>query len=115
MSGDFLQIDGLAKDFGGSGWFRRSAPVRAVADVTLGVPRGQTPVTVDKIEMGEAREHDSRGRPLPVWQGCRVVAEGDVFLMNWQSAASLDGRYFGTLPVSSILGRAEPLWTGEDE
>ena len=42
MSGDFLQIDGLAKDFGGSGWFRRSAPVAAVADVTLGVPRGQT-------------------------------------------------------------------------
>ncbi|MBP9183196.1 MAG: ABC transporter ATP-binding protein [Fuscovulum sp.] len=42
MSGDFLQIEGLAKEFGGSGWFRRSAPVRAVADVTLGVPRGQT-------------------------------------------------------------------------
>ena len=26
--------------------------------------------------MGEARERDSRGRPLPVWQGCRVVADG---------------------------------------
>ena len=25
------------------------------------------------------------GRPLPVWHGCRVVAGGEVFLMNWQS------------------------------
>lgn len=79
------------------------------------VCRDRLTITVDKIEMGEARERDSRGRPLPVWQGCRIIADGDVFLMNWQSAASLDSRYFGVLPTSSILGRAEPLWTEEDE
>ena len=72
-------------------------------------------ITVDKTEMGVAREHDSRGRPLPVWQGCHVIADGEVFLMNWQSADSLDGRYFGALPASAIVGRAEPLWTDEEE
>jgi type IV secretory pathway protease TraF len=42
-----------------------------------------------------------------------VIAGGEVFLMNWQSLDSLDGRYFGTLPMSAIVGKAEPLWTDE--
>jgi conjugative transfer signal peptidase TraF len=79
------------------------------------VCRDQLVVTVDKIEMGAAREHDSRGHPLPIWQGCHVIADDEVFLMNWRSADSLDGRYFGVLPTSSIIGTAEPLWTGEEE
>ena len=79
------------------------------------VCRDQLTVTIDNIEMGKARERDSRGRPLPIWQGCRVIAEGEVFLMNWQSADSLDGRYFGALPTTAIVGRAEPLWTDEED
>jgi conjugative transfer signal peptidase TraF len=78
------------------------------------VCRDHLTITVDKVEVGEARERDSRGRPLPIWQGCRVVADGEVFLMNWQSADSLDGRYFGVLPTTAIIGRAEPLWTDEE-
>jgi conjugative transfer signal peptidase TraF len=72
-------------------------------------------ITVDNIATGEARARDSRGRPLPVWQGCRIIAEGEIFLMNWRSADSFDGRYFGALPTSAIIGTAEPLWTGEEE
>ena len=72
-------------------------------------------ITVDNIAAGEARGRNGRGRPLPDWQGCRVVADGEVFLMNAQSADSLDGRYFGLLPVSAIIGRALPLWTSEEE
>jgi conjugative transfer signal peptidase TraF len=72
-------------------------------------------VTVDNIATGEARDRDSRGQPLPVWQGCRVVANGEVFLMNWRSADSLDGRYFGVLPTTAIIGRAKPLWTSGEE
>jgi type IV secretory pathway protease TraF len=67
------------------------------------------------IEMDVARERDGRGRPLPGWQGCLVVAVGEVFLTNWQSAESLDGRYFGVLPTTAIVGRAEPLWTYEED
>lgn len=71
-------------------------------------------VSVDDIAMGEARDRDGRGRPLPKWQGCSVVGDGELFLMNWQSDDSLDGRYFGLLPASSVIGRAMPVWTWEE-
>jgi conjugative transfer signal peptidase TraF len=71
-------------------------------------------VTVDRVATGVARERDGRGRLLPVWQGCRVVAPGELFLMNWQSADSLDGRYFGPIPASAVIGRAHPVWIAED-
>jgi len=71
-------------------------------------------ISVDAIEMGEALSRDSRGRPLPVWQGCRVVGADELFLMNWQSEESLDGRYFGLVPRSSVIGKALPVWTREE-
>ena len=71
-------------------------------------------ISVDAIEMGEALSRDSRGRPLPVWQGCRVVGADELFLMNWQSEDSLDGRYFGLVPTSSVIGKALPVWTREE-
>ncbi len=77
------------------------------------VCRNHLAVMIDGVVMAFAREHDRRGRPLPDWQGCRRIAEGEVFLMNWQSSDSLDGRYFGPLPAASIIGRAASLWTFE--
>lgn len=71
-------------------------------------------ITVDNVEMGQARERDGRNRPLPAWQGCRVIGEDEIFVMNWQSADSLDSRYFGPLPASAVIGRALPVWTDEE-
>ncbi|TYO61399.1 S26 family signal peptidase [Bradyrhizobium hipponense] len=71
-------------------------------------------IVVDSIEIGEARERDGRGRPLPVWQGCRVIADDEVFLMNWQSGDSFDGRYFGPMLKSAVIGQAIPVWTREE-
>ena len=71
-------------------------------------------ITVNGIEMGEALERDSLGRDLPVWQGCRVIGDGQLFLMNWEVRDSLDGRYFGPIPAASVIGRAVPLWTDEE-
>lgn len=70
-------------------------------------------VTVDGIAMAEAWELDRAGRSLPVWQGCRRIADGSVFLLNWQHPDSLDGRYFGPLPQDAVIGRAVPLFTDE--
>ena len=107
----------LARFLADRGYLPRGVPllkhVAALAGQT--VCRIGRSVTVDAIEMGEARERDGRGRALPVWQGCRVIAEGEVFLMNPRSANSLDGRYFGPLPAASIVGRADPLWVHQTE
>lgn len=68
-------------------------------------------ITIDSHVVGKARERDGHGRPLPDWQGCRIIGEDEMFIMNLQSAESLDGRYFGPLPASSVIGRAIPVWT----
>jgi conjugative transfer signal peptidase TraF len=99
------------------GYLPRSVPM---LKRVLGLPgqivcRDGLAITVDNIALGEARERDSRGRLLPNWQGCRVIAASEVFLMNWQSADSLDGRYFGVLPAAEIIGRAEPAWTSGEK
>jgi conjugative transfer signal peptidase TraF len=74
--------------------------------------RGDT-ISIDGTAVGAALDRDHLGRSLPVWQGCRVIAAGEVFLMNRQSVASLDGRYFGPLPTTTIVGRADPIWIEE--
>jgi conjugative transfer signal peptidase TraF len=78
------------------------------------VCRRNLTIIVDGIEVGTAREIDHLGRALPVWQGCRSIADDMIFVMNWQSPNSLDGRYFGPTPITSIVGRATPLWTAEE-
>jgi len=75
------------------------------------VCRREFTISVDGIEIGTALAYDHRGRPLPAWQGCRAIAQGEVFLMNSDAPASFDGRYFGPTPLAAIVGRAEPLWT----
>lgn len=42
-----------------------------------------------------------------------MIGQDEVFLMNRDEPASLDGRYFGPIPASAIVGRAQPLWTFE--
>ncbi|WP_413874631.1 S26 family signal peptidase [Albidovulum sp.] len=85
----------------------------------LGLPgqrvcRAGRAITVDGVPLGEARDRDSHGRDLPVWQGCRTIAEGEAFLMNPDVGDSLDGRYFGPFPASEMIGHAIPLFTDED-
>ena len=99
-----------------NGYLPIGAPMlkRVLALAGQTVCRNGLTIAVDGIEVGDAQERDGRGRPLPVWRGCRVVADGDVFVMNWQSADSLDSRYFGPLPASAVIGRAVPVWTDEE-
>ncbi|UJX44197.1 conjugative transfer signal peptidase TraF [Xanthobacter sp. YC-JY1] len=77
------------------------------------VGRKDHTITVDGVAYGEALERDRMGRPLPVWHGCRRIAQGELFLMNFDVPDSLDGRYFGPLPASTVIGRAMPIYTDE--
>lgn len=70
-------------------------------------------VTVDAVPLGDALGRDSQGRELPVWQGCRHIADGDIFLMNPDVRDSLDGRYFGPIPARTVIGKAAPIYTDE--
>jgi conjugative transfer signal peptidase TraF len=72
-------------------------------------------ISVDGHEMGVALARDHLGRALPNWQGCRSIGQNEIFLMNRDEPASLDGRYFGPIPASGIIGRAEPMWTFKDK
>jgi len=72
-------------------------------------------ITVDRVAVGEAQHTDSRGRTMPVWQGCRRITSDQVFLMNPDVETSLDGRYFGPIPRSAVLGRATPIWITENQ
>lgn len=97
------------------GYIGRGVPLmKRVAGVPgQQVCRRDHAITVDGVPMGDALDRDHLGRSLPVWQGCRRIAEGELFLMNWSVRDSLDGRYFGPLPTSDVIGRATPLWTDE--
>jgi len=105
----------LAAFLAGRGYLPIGVPLikRVHALPGQSVCRKELLISVDGVEVGAAFERDRRGRALPVWQGCRVIAPGEVFLMNWDEPASLDGRYFGPIPMLAIIGRAKPVWTFE--
>jgi conjugative transfer signal peptidase TraF len=105
----------LATTLAEGGYLPRGVPLlkRIFAIPGQTVCRIGTRITVDGIAATPARERDQCGRPLPVWQGCRVIAADELFLMNWDEPDSLDGRYFGPLPRSAVVARAMPIWTDE--
>jgi type IV secretory pathway protease TraF len=75
------------------------------------VCRTDLTISVDGSVVAKANARDHAGRDLPRWSGCFTLRPGDVFLLNWDHPASLDGRYFGALPVDAIVGHAQPIWT----
>ena len=52
---------------------------------------------------------DAQGRPLPAWQGCRTLSNGELLLLM-PHPHSFDGRYFGTTQAAQVIGKAVPLW-----
>ncbi|WP_339635762.1 S26 family signal peptidase [uncultured Sneathiella sp.] len=57
----------------------------------------------------KARSLDDLARNMPVWSGCKLLGEGQVFLLA-DHPSSFDGRYFGVTEVADILGVAKPIW-----
>ena len=116
--GDLVAVmpEKLLADFMvGRGYIGRGVPLLKHIAALPGqqVCRAGNAVTVDGVLFGDALDHDKHGRPLPVWQGCRRIANDDIFLMNPSVPDSLDGRYFGPLPARDIIGKATPLYTDE--
>lgn len=67
-------------------------------------------ITIDGRHVATQLIADRLGRPLPIWSGCRTLGPGDMFLLMQGVSDSFDGRYFGPIPVSAVIGRLVPLW-----
>lgn len=70
---------------------------------------------INGVLRAEAREHDRRGRLLPLWHSCGELEPGEVFAMMLDRPNSFDSRYFGPINADSIIGRLQPVWTFEHE
>ena len=119
QSGDLVLVlppETVARYLSQRGYLPQGVPVlkHVLALPGQSVCRFERTITVDGIAVGDALDRDRQGRALPAWQGCRTIAHEEVFLMNWRSTYSFDGRYFGPLPASTIVGRAVPLWIKKD-
>ena len=82
---------------------------------TAGLPgdeicRTGTQVLINGSVVGDARLRDSLGRDLPSWEGCVVLGQDQLFLMN-AHPDSLDGRYFGATDRSEIVAVASLILT----
>ena len=54
---------------------------------------------------------DRAGRPLPWWNDCQELADGELFLLIDDHPGSFDSRYFGPVSAGNVIGRLVPLWT----
>jgi conjugative transfer signal peptidase TraF len=68
-------------------------------------------VRIDGVAVADVRAADGRGHPLSVWQQCRRLRNGELFLLSTTNPASFDSRYFGPVAVPAVIGSAQPLWT----
>jgi conjugative transfer signal peptidase TraF len=68
-------------------------------------------VRIDEVVVAAVRPADGQGRPLSVWQQCRRLARGELFLLSSTHPASFDSRYFGPVRASDVIGSAQPIWT----
>lgn len=68
-------------------------------------------VHVDGALVAAVRTHDGARRPLQAWSQCHSLALDELFLLSDTNPASFDGRYFGPIATSAVLGIAHPLWT----
>lgn len=68
-------------------------------------------VRIDDTPIATTLPVDGVGRRLVAWRSCRRLRRGELFLLSTDSPASFDSRYFGPVPVSAVIGQAQPLRT----
>lgn len=67
---------------------------------------------VENDAIGAVLKHDNNGKPMPVFEYNGVLKSG-VLVAKKGLNLSIDSRYFGPVPRSTIIGRAEPFFLFE--
>ncbi|WP_265518224.1 S26 family signal peptidase [Nitratireductor luteus] len=80
---------------------------RIVAVGSDEICRRKREILLDGVTVAVARNEDRLGRTMPAWQGCRVLREDQIFVLQ-AHPDSFDGRYFGPVDRSLVIGRA--IW-----
>ena len=65
---------------------------------------------INGAPFGAVLTEDSAGRPLPHFEGCGPLPEGEAFVAS-HHPRSFDSRTFGPVPLRAIRGTVRPLWT----
>ena len=93
------------------GWLPRGVPLLKPVAAVAGqeVCRLGERVTIDGVAVARALKADATGRPLPVWAGCRRLADDELFVVA-TAPGSFDSRYFGPIPLDAVSAIAHPLW-----
>jgi conjugative transfer signal peptidase TraF len=66
-------------------------------------------INAKTVALRQKRDHSQR--LLPSWFGCQRLMADQVFLLMATVPDSFDGRYFGPVSRTSIIGKLVPLWT----
>jgi conjugative transfer signal peptidase TraF len=82
--------------------------VAAVAGDEICV-HGQT-IFLNGAPAARRRKEDALGRPMPIWEGCERLGNGEYFLFDPGQPDAFDGRYFGITGSEEIIGRARLIW-----
>lgn len=69
-------------------------------------------ISINKRVVALRLRHDRLGRPMPIWTGCFVLESDEIFLLNAAVSDSFDGRYFGPVSTSLVIGKLVSVWTG---
>ena len=67
-------------------------------------------IAINGKVVAETFDNDRDGRPLPAWEGCMKLIDGEFFLLQ-PHPLSFDSRYFGPVLRCDIVGVARRLWT----
>lgn len=84
--------------------------ITAVAGDIVDVTAAGITVNGEPLPNTAQLERDPAGRDLPAQPAGKYVVGGDhVWLLSDFSPLSFDSRYYGAVPVSSIIGTAHPI------
>ena len=94
-------------------WFHPELPLLKPVGALPGdrVCMSDTSVTINGKRRGDIARVDSNSVPLPHARGCFFVDDGYFLPLSTYSDHSFDGRYFGEVSQSLIIGEATQIFT----